>query len=182
MSSGQTLVEANGSNTCAGRGHCLDQYHAPTMPADWAPTRSRSCSVVAIRSGVMTWLRNRRSRASRTRLIWPINDGDNHVAGREQCPLRDIGDQSFDQVIAAVALNGPIADGKSGPDVALQAWQQFIGGIEVQVRQFAVTALNPFGTMPLTKVSTALQRFYPANLGHARPEWRCSLTGIVGRA
>jgi IclR family acetate operon transcriptional repressor len=63
------------------------------------------------------------------------------------------------QVIAAVALNGPIFDIKRGPDPSdLQAWQQIIDEIEVQARQFPLTALNPFGTMSLTKATAALRR------------------------
>jgi hypothetical protein len=63
-------------------------------------------------------------------------------------------------VIAAVALNGPIVDMRRGPDPSnLQAWQQIIKEIEVQVGQFPLTALNPFGTMSVTKATGALRRY-----------------------
>jgi DNA-binding IclR family transcriptional regulator len=66
------------------------------------------------------------------------------------------------QVIGAVSLNGPNADSKSGPDPSnLQVWHQIIEEIEVQVSQFPLAALNPFATLPLTKVTAALQRYHP---------------------
>jgi IclR family acetate operon transcriptional repressor len=66
------------------------------------------------------------------------------------------------QVIAAVSLNGPIADIDRGPDPSsLQVWQQIIKEIEVQVGQFPLSLLNPFATMPLTQINAALQRYCP---------------------
>jgi hypothetical protein len=43
----------------------------------------------------------------------------------------------------------------------LQVWQQIIKEIESEVSQFPLSALNPFATLPLTKVNAALQRYYP---------------------
>ncbi len=66
------------------------------------------------------------------------------------------------QVIAAVSLNGPIADINRGPDASnLQVWQQIVKEIEAQVGEFPLAALNPFATMPPPKVTAALQRYYP---------------------
>jgi hypothetical protein len=43
----------------------------------------------------------------------------------------------------------------------LQVWQQITKEIEVQVARFPLSALNPFATMPVTKLNAALQRHYP---------------------
>jgi hypothetical protein len=43
----------------------------------------------------------------------------------------------------------------------LQVWHQIIEEIEVQVSQFPLAALNPFATLPLAKVTAALQHFHP---------------------
>jgi DNA-binding IclR family transcriptional regulator len=65
-------------------------------------------------------------------------------------------------VIASVALDGPVSDVKYGPDpLDLRVWQEIIEEIEVQVRQFPLTALNPFGSLSPTKVNAALERFSP---------------------